>query len=243
MQSDDTGGTTVRPGWAGDEAALPGTWAELLRLLRRGRRRWLRTVVWSLLLAAAVAALAAQLPRVYRSRALVRVDAGAVVPGDVGRAVLSDAQLGAVVVAHGLYPRARGQKEAIAAMRADLDVTLDGQRLAISWRGDDAERVFQVVRDLGQIVADEQRWVLADPGHADRGLDRPTRLLAVGLVSFFVGLPLVGLGVGAFDRRIYDADDVRRLGMMTIGTVRGFEGDNAGALVARLTSRDRMGSS
>jgi hypothetical protein len=36
---------------------------------------------------------------------------------------------------------------------------------------------------------------------------------------------------------------MRRLGMMTIGTVRGFEGDNAGALVARLTSRDRMGSS
>ncbi|MGZ3429721.1 MAG: hypothetical protein ACXVCV_23885, partial [Polyangia bacterium] len=49
---------------------------------------------------------------------------------------------------------------------------------------------------------------------------------------------LCGIGVGSFDSRIYDLEDVRRLGMPTIGAVRHFDGDNAGALIARLASDD-----
>jgi hypothetical protein len=241
MRSDDTAVTTVRRDWAGDEAVEPRAWPEARRLVGRARRRWLRTLGWAVAVAALVTATAAHRPRYFASRARLRVEG--VVPGDVSRAVLSDAQLGPVVVAHGLYPTARGRKAAVAALRADLDVALDGDELVIGWHGDDAERVFQVVRDLALIVSDEQRWPLVDPGHADRGFDRATYLLLVAVAAFVLALPLVAVGVGAFDRRVYELDDVRRLGLPTLGAVRRFDGDNAGALVARMRPRDSMGPS
>lgn len=246
MGIDDlTAVTAVRRDWAGDEAALPGGWAELRRLVGRARRRWLRTLVWALVCAAVVVAVAARRPRRWQSRAVLRVDAAAVVPGEAGRAVLSDAQLGAAIAAHQLYPRARDRARAIAQMRADLDVSVDGDALAITLHGDDAERVYQTVRDLSQIVSDEQDWPMLDPGRVDSGLDRATLLALVGAVAFVLALPLCGLGVGAFDRRIYELDDVRRLGMPTLGAVRSFDGDNTGALVSRLARdrRDRIGPS
>jgi hypothetical protein len=69
--------------------------------------------------------------------------------------------------------------------------------------------------------------------------DRLPLVLLAGVAAFLLALPLCALGVAAFDPRVYDLDDVRRLGMATLGALRGFPGDNAGALVARL-GHDRM---
>jgi hypothetical protein len=239
---DPTAVTTVRRDWVGDEAALPGTWAELKRLLGRARRRWLRTLLWALLVTALAVGVAARRPPVYTTRLVFHVDSGAVVPGDASRAVLSDAQLGAVIALHGLYAHARDKTRAVAAMRADLEVSFDGSELALAWHGDDARRVFETVRDLGRIVGGEQGWRLVDPGHVDSSVPRVTFLGVLGAVVLVLALPLCGLGVGAFDRRVYDLDDVRRLGLPTLGAVRRFDGDNAGSLDARLAHdpHDRM---
>jgi hypothetical protein len=79
------------------------------------------------------------------------------------------------------------------------------------------------------------RFELIDPGHPqDRGLSRPKELGAIGLVVFLFCLPLGALAAGAFDGRVYDLDDVRRLGLEPLGHVEPFPGDNVGALDARL---------
>jgi hypothetical protein len=57
--------------------------------------------------------------------------------------------------------------------------------------------------------------------------------LATGGIVFLLALPLAVIFVGAFDRRIYDLDDVRRLGVSALGHVARFEGDNIGALKSR----------
>lgn len=55
-----------------------------------------------------------------------------------------------------------------------------------------------------------------------------------GTVLFFMFLPLVGLGVGAADNRVYDLDDVKRLGMEALGHVPPFHGMRVGSLDQRL---------
>lgn len=241
---DSTAVTTVRRDWAGDEAAEPGGWAETRRLLRRGRRRWLRTLAWALVVAAAAAVVAARLPRLYTTRVVLHVDGGTVIAGEVGRAVLSDAQLGAVIAKQRLYG-ALGRSRAIARLRANLDVTVDGDALAIAYRGDDAARVYAVAHDLGALVADEQGWRWVDAGRVDAVMDRSTRLALVGAIVFILALPLCAIGVGAWDGRVYDLDDVRRLGLPTVGAVRRFDGDDTGALDARRARdpRARLGPS
>jgi hypothetical protein len=90
------------------------------------------------------------------------------------------------------------------------------------------------------------RWELIDPGRIEPlGMSRRTLLGWLGAIAFVFALPLCAVGVGAFDPRVYDLDDVRRLGMAAVGAVRGFDGDNAGALVARLgdEARARIGPS
>jgi hypothetical protein len=43
---------------------------------------------------------------------------------------------------------------------------------------------------------------------------------ALGVFALLAGLPLCAMAVGAFDRRVYDGDDVRRLGLEPIAYVR-----------------------
>ncbi|MFO0550468.1 MAG: hypothetical protein U0271_18885 [Polyangiaceae bacterium] len=47
-----------------------------------------------------------------------------------------------------------------------------------------------------------------------------TSTLKAALGAFFAILPLLGLVIGAFDSRVYDEDDVGRLGLRTLGVVR-----------------------
>jgi len=62
-------------------------------------------------------------------------------------------------------------------------------------------------------------------------------LIKLGLVVFLALLPLVVISVGAFDSRIYDLEDVRRLGMVGVGHVPRFAGDDQGSLSARARAR------
>jgi hypothetical protein len=85
------------------------------------------------------------------------------------------------------------------------------------------------------------RWELIDPGRIEpEGISRRALLILVGSLMFMLALPLCVIVVGAFDARVYDLEDVRRLGLTTVGAVRRFGGDNVGALADRL--RDDAGA-
>jgi hypothetical protein len=79
------------------------------------------------------------------------------------------------------------------------------------------------------------RFELVDPGRVARGgISKPRELAFIGTIAFLILLPLAGMAAGAFDSRIYDAEDVRRLGLAAVGQVPSFPGDDAGTLDSRL---------
>ena len=228
MIDDPTAVTTVRRDWLGDERAERGAWRELGRLVRRARRRWLRVVGYALVCSALAAGAALRSPPSYASRVVFRVagTADAALRDYVGKVVLSRTRLAAA-----------------GAARDDLDVELRAGRLALTYRAGDAQRAYDVVAQLGALVVDSERGrelVLIDPGHVELpGMGRGELALWLAACVFVAALPLCAIGVGAFDPRVYDLDDVRRLGLPTVGAVRPFEGDNAGALAARLRAEGR----
>lgn len=258
-KDDPTGVTAVRRDWLGDEAAAPGTRDELRRLARRARRRPWRTLAYATLLAGLAIGAAALRPPVYVSRVAFRVAGGGAEPYRAGRAlrdwvagsVFSDGQLRALIEEHGLPHRtADAMRDALT-----VEINRDGpgsQRLSVTYRGDDPARVYDTVAHLGRLAADARmrahppqrvhglRLELADAGRPDTPwVGRATLLALVGIFAFLLALPLSIVGVAAFDPHVYDLDDVRRLGLAVTGAIRGFDGDNAGALEARL-GHDRM---
>jgi hypothetical protein len=85
------------------------------------------------------------------------------------------------------------------------------------------------------------QFELVDPGQPARlGISKPRELILIGVLVFVFVLPLAGIFVGAYDQRVYDADDVRRLGMEAVGHVERFPGDNVGALDTRLERDHRV---
>jgi hypothetical protein len=66
--------------------------------------------------------------------------------------------------------------------------------------------VFQIIDD-GRVPA--------------RGLTRPMKLLMLGWAVLLLLLPLCAIAVGAFDRRVRNLDDVRRLGLLPLGHLSG----------------------
>lgn len=98
-----------------------------------------------------------------------------------------------------------------------------------------------VLRDALERSRLGMRFELVDPGKVARvGVSKPRQLAFIGVLAFFVLLPFAGMAAGAFDSRIYDAEDVRRLGLSVVGHVRAFPGDNVGALEARLAPERRV---
>jgi hypothetical protein len=76
---------------------------------------------------------------------------------------------------------------------------------------------------------------IVDPGTVARpGLSRPRELILFGVLGFLVFLPLAGMYAAAYDKRVFDPEDLRRLGIVPLGHVRSFPGDNVGSLDARL---------
>lgn len=64
------------------------------------------------------------------------------------------------------------------------------------------------------------RFEIADWGHAAAPMPKWQRATITGVVLFLFLLPIMGIAVGAFDRRIYFPEDVARLGLRPLGRAR-----------------------
>jgi len=65
------------------------------------------------------------------------------------------------------------------------------------------------------------RFEIVDSGAvAESSVPDGEDVALLGLFAFLFGLPFVGLLVGAFDTRVRDADDLRRLGVSVLGQIR-----------------------
>ncbi len=84
--------------------------------------------------------------------------------------------------------------------------------------------------------------VIESPTPARVKTNRPQRLAVYGVVLFILLLPLVAMGVGAYDSRVYDSADLRRLGVEPLGHVPAFPGDEVGSLDARLRRAPKGGN-
>jgi hypothetical protein len=66
----------------------------------------------------------------------------------------------------------------------------------------------------------ELRFDRVDWGAPKVAVDKPWAIGRVALFSFLGLLPVMALGVGAFSRKVYDDQDVTRLGLRSLGFVR-----------------------
>ena len=64
-------------------------------------------------------------------------------------------------------------------------------------------------------IVDRRDPTLHDP--------RPLRITIMGIAFFILALPLVGVGLAAFDTRLYNSTDVSRLGLDVLGHIPHFE--------------------
>jgi hypothetical protein len=68
----------------------------------------------------------------------------------------------------------------------------------------------------------------------------PDLLGLLGAVVFVFALPFAIMSVGAFDSRVYDLDDVNRLGLRGVGHIPPFRGSDVGSLEARARASGRV---
>ena len=66
---------------------------------------------------------------------------------------------------------------------------------------------------------------------------RKKLLTMIAVITFIFALPLCAIAVGAFDSRVYELEDVERIGMAGLGHVPGFSGSNEGSLAQRIGAR------
>jgi hypothetical protein len=202
--------------------------------LRRARRRWVRTLLYALGCTALALVAGTRIRPVYVSRIVVRASAAPT------RAPRVEPPAPRELVA-----RAASASPRLAAARGDLAIERWPEgRVAVTLRGSDAQQIHDDLTALGRLLVDVHpdprsrtalRWELVDPGRvAAAWPERGTLLGVLGVLAFLVALPLCAAAVGAFDERIYELADVERLGLSSLGAVRSFEGDNAGALAVRL---------
>jgi hypothetical protein len=67
-----------------------------------------------------------------------------------------------------------------------------------------------------------------------------TYLAGLGALIFVLSLPFAVMFVGAFDSRVYDLDDVNRLGLRGVGHVPPFRGSGVGSLAERARASGRV---
>ena len=61
----------------------------------------------------------------------------------------------------------------------------------------------------------------------------PILLTLVGLACFCIFVPVCAIGLGTFDSRVHEPEDVRRLGLPVVGHIPSFAGEHVGSLEAR----------
>jgi hypothetical protein len=108
---------------------------------------------------------------------------------------------------------------------AELKVTLDNTDLALvgaKTRLDDAEKARRKL-DFAEAASEGSvslRWDRVDWGTQAIKVDERFAVSEIAVMGFLVLLPLMLLGVGAFNPTVYDDRDVRWLGLTALGVVR-----------------------
>lgn len=137
--------------------------------------------------------------------------------------------------------RKRGKKDRVAQLeveRSRLQEEIKDQtaRLrAAKKTAEEAELQHAMdVSDIGLVfdIVDERPPVPPEKG-------KGARLAMIGLTCFLILLPMCAIGVGAFDSRVHDREDVQRLGLPVVGHVPGFPGSDRGSFRARLAAERR----
>lgn len=70
-------------------------------------------------------------------------------------------------------------------------------------------------------------------------LARSWRAVVTGVALLFLLWPIAAIAVATYDRRVYNVEDVRHLGLSALGHVPPFEGDSRGSARARCPQRPR----
>jgi hypothetical protein len=83
----------------------------------------------------------------------------------------------------------------------------------------DAKKTLQT-RQNADTQSLELRFDRVDWGAPKVAVDKPWAIGRVALFSFLGLFPVIALGVGAFSRKVYDDQDVTRLGLRSLGFVR-----------------------
>lgn len=117
----------------------------------------------------------------------------------------------------------REQKKAADTM---ADIASSGDSLA--------ERISEAGLDLSVSVVEEHRPIA--PQH------RGFTIAMIATVTALAALLGSAFLIGAFDSRIHDTDDVKRLEIAVLGHLPGFPGDHVGSLQSRGAARARVPS-
>ncbi|MFO0617538.1 MAG: hypothetical protein U0414_33395 [Polyangiaceae bacterium] len=108
--------------------------------------------------------------------------------------------------------------------RAELTVTIDNLTRSLLPARTRLDAALRKRRDLDEIGAAGERsmalkWDRVDWGVAALRVNERMSLAEVGIGSLLVMFPLLLLGVGAFNRRVYDDRDVEWLGHTALGVI------------------------
>jgi hypothetical protein len=97
---------------------------------------------------------------------------------------------------------------------------LDQELLALSYALNAARDRYEEVKMMDNAGSMGLRFDRIDWGAAEMRVNKKLAVARFGLIVLVLSWPFVAMAVGGFDRRVYDAGDVRRLGLRAFGTVR-----------------------
>jgi hypothetical protein len=131
--------------------------------------------------------------------------------------------------------RRAGNKDDEAALLIDVNRLTgelqDQAKLVSQMRANKARAELRHALDEGRMNV---RYQIVDERPPPPPPDgKAIRLAMIGLAVFLILLPLCAVGVGAFDSRIHDSEDVQRLGLEVVGHVPRFAGFEVGSLRSR----------
>lgn len=131
--------------------------------------------------------------------------------------------------------RREGKQDEVASLRVDINRLtgeLDDQaKLVGQMRVNKARAELRHALDAGHLNMQYQIVDERPPPPPEEG--KAIRLAMIALAVFLILLPLCAVGVGAFDSRIHDPEDVQRLGLEVVGHVPRFAGFEVGSLRSR----------
>jgi hypothetical protein len=135
----------------------------------------------------------------------------------------------------------RGEQKLRPRLEVELrDLTVEEKELAKrTSEVDSARSRFDITAALEQ-QRSGLRFELVDPGYVIPGKEGPTSMALTAALIFAGAAFLSGLLLGAFETRIRQPEDVRRLGIPVLAAVVPFPGDTSGTLTERLRAEDRL---